>query len=178
MKKYILLGVIALVALIIGPAMAGPTQGFSGTLSCSVGVTVVPGNTLNFPTFTLGDNIATPVYVNETDGMCAWEMTTAMDHANTGYMYSGANHLTKPLGSNATYFGPAVTNGGSGTPPMTPPTYPEAWYHANQWTESGPVATTSGLHFTNWSVAYNQTVVSTDPFGTYSGTVLYNIAPA
>jgi hypothetical protein len=119
----------------------------------------------------VGNNIATPVNINETDAMCGWALSATMDHGNTGYMYSGANRLTWPLASNATYWGPAVTNGAA-------PTYPEAWVHANLWTESGGVATTPGLHFTNWSVAYNQTVVSNDPFGTYSGTVYYNIGPA
>ena len=172
MKKYILASIIALVALIIGPAMADPSQGFTGSLSCCVGVTVVPGNTLNFPTFTLGDNIATPVYVNETDSMCGWALSTTMDNGNTGFMYSGANHLTKPLASNATYYGAPPKSNQLLTPSL------EGWVHANQWTEAAGAASISTVHYTNWSVGYNQTVVSTDPFGTYKGTVYYNIAPA
>ena len=171
MKKYVLVGIIALVALIVGPAMAGPAQGFTGSLSCSVGVTVVPGNTLNFPTFTQGDNFATPVYVNETDSMCGWALSTTMDNGNTGFMYSGANHLTKVLGSNATYYGAPFSND-----LLTPAS--ETWVHANQWTETAGAAPITSLHFTNWSVGYNQTVLSTDAFGTYHGTVYYNIAPA
>ena len=175
MKKYVLLGIIALVALMVGPAMAGPSQGnqgFSGTLSCCVGVTVVPGNMLNFPTFALGNNFAAPVYVNETDSMCGWVLSTTMDNGNTGYMYSGAlNHLTDPLTSDATWYGAPVTNYVN-----TPVS--ENFKLANTWTETATAAPIAVQHYTNWSVGYNQTIVPTDPFGSYKASVYYNIGPA
>jgi hypothetical protein len=164
MKKYVLLGVIALVMLLAVPAAMAATT--ADPLIATGSITSTLAITNNQPAFDFG---AFVLGINEKDSVgtltvdaywTAWTVTTSTSPANDGWMYDnnggGPGYLTKAL---------EQYNYGTST-----------WGNVKAFTFSGPKTTSANS--TPMLESYRQEIVAGDVPGVYKTTVTYTVTAA